>query len=118
MENIFYQESSFGVFFLVTGLLGGWSSWMTGRACALTWRSVLSAVLYTVPLAAFIRFIHFIPPFDGTLLSLHYYCVDLVFLMIMSFLGFRFTRAKQMVRQYSWLYEKTSPFTWREKRNR
>jgi hypothetical protein len=31
-------------------------------------------------------------------------------------LGFRLMRTKQMVTQYRWLYERTSPLTWRNRR--
>jgi hypothetical protein len=36
-------------------------------------------------------------------------------MLVISFLGFRFTRTEQMTRQYHWLYERATPFTWREK---
>ncbi|WP_279088893.1 DUF6867 family protein [Bartonella apis] len=115
MQGILYEESSLFVFVLVTLILGGWAAWMTGRACALTWHGLKVALIAMVPLAAAIRFIHYIPPFNGTLLSLHYYLVDLVVLLIFASLGFQFTRTNQMVRQYSWLYKKSSPFTWHKK---
>ena len=44
-------------------------------------------------LAAAVRFLHF-ALFGGTLLSLHYYAVDLVFCLLFGFLGFRITRAR------------------------
>jgi hypothetical protein len=53
--------------------------------------------------------------FEGTLLSLHYYLVDLVVLAVIGTLGYRFTKVKKMVRQYSWLYEQTSPFSYKSK---
>ncbi|MHC5305920.1 DUF6867 family protein [Bartonella sp. LJL80] len=115
MQGIIYEESSLFVFILVTCLLGGWAAWMTGRACALTWRTRTIALVYMLPLAAAVRFIHYIPPFNGTLMSLHYYLVDLVVLLAFSAMGFQYTRTKQMVRQYSWIYEKSSPFSWRQK---
>jgi hypothetical protein len=61
-----------------------------------------------------VRFIHF-ALFGGTMLTLHYYIVDTIVLLIIGTLGYRYTRTNQMVRQYHWLYEKTSPFGWREK---
>lgn len=115
MQGIIYEESSFYVFILVTCIIGGWAAWMTGRACALTWKKLAMAIVYMVPLAAAIRFIHYIPPFNGTLLSLQFYLVDLIVLIIFSCLGFQYTRTRQMVRQYSWIYQKSSPFTWRHK---
>jgi hypothetical protein len=35
--------------------------------------------------------------------------------MLLGFLGYRYTRTNQMVTQYSWLYEKVSPLSWRPK---
>lgn len=114
MQGILYEESSFWLFFLITCLLGGWAAWMTGRACASTWRTYPQLLLYLIPLGAAVRFIHF-ALFEGTLLSLHYYLVDVIVLMIIGTVGFRYTRTKQMVRQYSWLYEKASPLSWKAK---
>ncbi|MDT6939445.1 hypothetical protein RI570_04710 [Brucella pseudogrignonensis] len=114
MQGILYEEPSFWLFFLITCLLGGWAAWMTGRACAQTWRTYPQLLLYLIPLGAAVRFIHY-ALFGGTLLSWHYYLVDLVVLVIVGTIGFRFTRTKQMVRQYNWLYEKASPLSWKAK---
>jgi len=114
MQGILYEESSFLLFVIVSCLIGGWLAWMTGRSCALTWRRLGVALVYMLPLAAAIRFIHY-SMFGSTLLSLHYYCVDLVILLVFCALGFQYTRAGQMIRQYGWLYEKSSPLTWRKK---
>ena len=40
MQGILYEEPSIWEFFFVTCLLGGWAAWMTGRACAQTWRAM------------------------------------------------------------------------------
>jgi hypothetical protein len=61
-----------------------------------------------------VRFIHF-ALFGGTMLTLQYYVVDTIVLIIVGTLGYRYTRTKQMIRQYYWLYEKVSPFSWKEK---
>jgi hypothetical protein len=87
---------------------------MTGRACAQTWRTYPQLLLYLIPLGAAVRFIHY-ALFEGTLLSLHYYLVDVVVLMVIGTIGYRYTRTKQMVRQYNWLYEKASPLSWKAK---
>jgi hypothetical protein len=55
-----------------------------------------------VLLAAATRFIHF-ALFHGTLLSLHYYVVDLIVLLLAAGLGFKVTRKGQMQRQYGFL---------------
>ena len=62
------------------------------------------------------RFIHF-ALFNGTLLSLHYYLVDAFVIGVIGSIGYRFVRARQMTTQYRWLYERTGPLTWRERRH-
>ena len=114
MQGVLYEEPSFWLFALVTVILGGWAAWMTGRACALTWRPTWRTILFLLLLTAAVRFIHY-ALFEGTLLSLHYYLVDAVVVVGIGLLGFRYTRARQMTTQYRWLYERTGPLTWRER---
>jgi hypothetical protein len=114
MHGILYEEANFWQFTFVTVILGGWAAWMTGKACAQTWRPVTSLVGFLLLLGVAVRFIHH-ALFDGTMFSLQYYAVDTVILMVLGFLGYRYTRTKQMVTQYSWLYEQTSPLGWRAK---
>ncbi len=116
MQGILYEEHSVWLFLLVTVAMGGWAAWMTGRAIALTWRSFASLVLYLLLLACAVRFIHF-ALFQGTLLSLRYYSVDAAVLMAFGLLGWRRNRARQMTRQYRWLYEPSGPLGWRERGN-
>lgn len=110
-------ETSFGVFLLVTVFLGGGAAALTGRAVAMTWRPIATLVVYIVLLTAAVRFIHF-ALFAGTLLSLHYYLVDLVVLLFFAGIGFRTTRVRQMTGQYSWLYERTSLVSWQPRRTK
>ena len=114
MQGILYEEPSFWLFGLVTVLMGGWAAWMTGRAMAITWQPYLLCVGYLLLLAGAVRFIHY-ALFRGTLLSLHYYAIDAVVVLIIGSLGFRYHRARQMTTQYRWLYERTGPFSWRER---
>jgi uncharacterized membrane protein len=114
MQGILYEEPSIWLFLLITVIIGGWAAWMTGRAMALTWRPFWQLVAYLLILAGAVRFIHF-ALFEGTLLSLRYYLVDAVVILIIGALGFRYTRARQMTTQYRWLYERTGPFSWRER---
>ena len=115
MQGVLYEEPSIWLFLLVTVCMGGWAAWMTGRAVALTWRPVWQCVAATLVLAAAVRFIHF-ALFEGTLRSLHYYLVDAAVVTAIGLVGYRVTRARQMTTQYRWLYERTGPLTWREKR--
>lgn len=106
-QNTLIWEVTFWEFFFVTIVLAGGAAYLTGRAIARVWLGLGQLALYMVLLAAATRFIHF-ALFQGTLLSLHYYLVDLVVLVAIAFLGFRLTRNKQMARQYGFLAEARS----------
>ena len=114
MQGILYEEHSAWLFMFVTVVLGGWAAWMTGRALALTWRPFWQVLVWSLPLGLAVRFIHY-ALFGGTLLSLQYYVVDAVVILVIGSVGFRRTRGRQMARQYPWLYERLGPLTWREK---
>ncbi|WP_378947308.1 DUF6867 family protein [Mesorhizobium sp. ANAO-SY3R2] len=114
MQGIIYEEPSILQFFFVTCLLGGWAAWMTGRACAQTWRSYPQLVVYILGLGVGVRFIHH-ALFNGTMFSLQYYVVDTIVLLVLATLGYKYTRTNQMVTQYHWLYEKASPLSWKSK---
>jgi len=114
MQGLLHEEGSFGVFVLVTLILGGGSAALAGRAIAMTWRPWWQAVLYALVLGGAVRFIHF-ALFDGTLLSLHYYLVDAAICIVFALLGFRAARAAQMVTQYRWINAPNGLLRWRRK---
>lgn len=114
MSGILYEETSIWQFFFITFLLGGWAAWMTGRACAKTWRSYTQLFFSLLALGIAVRFIHH-ALFEGTMFSLQFYIVDTVILMIFGFIGYRYTRTNQMVNQYGWLYERQNPLAWKNK---
>ena len=114
IPEFLYEEDSFGVFLLVTVILGGGAALLAGRAVATTWRPAWQVIGYCLILAGAVRFIHF-SLFGGTLLSLHYYLVDAMFCMGFAFFGFRTARKAQMVRQYRWLNEPEGLMRWRRK---
>jgi hypothetical protein len=114
IPEFLYEEGSFGVFLLVTVILGGGAALLAGRAIAATWRPAWQVIGYSLILAAAVRFIHF-SLFGGTLLSLHYYLIDAMFCMGFAFFGFRAARKSQMVRQYRWLNEPEGLMRWRRK---
>ena len=101
-QNTLIWEVTFWEFIFVTVILAGGAAYMTGRAIAYVWLGTFHIVVYMVFLAAATRFIHF-SLFKGSLLSLHYYLVDLVVVLMIATIGFRITRAKQMARQYRFL---------------
>jgi branched-chain amino acid transport system ATP-binding protein len=55
--------------------------------------------------------------FQGRLLSLAGYVVDAAILVAIALVAYRARRARQMVVQYPWLYERTGMFSWRERAN-
>ena len=114
MENLIW-EVSFGAFLLVTVAIGGGTAWMTGRAVALGWDARWTLVGYVMLLACAVRFFHY-ALFDGTLLSLHYYIVDLVVLFAFAALAYIITRSGQMGTQYSFAFQRTGPFGWADRR--
>jgi hypothetical protein len=115
MHGILYEEANIWQFFFVTLVLGGGAAWMTGRACAQTWRPVTSLVAFLLLLGVAVRFIHH-ALFDGTMFTAQFYIIDTVILMVIGNIGYRYTRADQMVTQYHWLYERASLLSWKEKR--
>lgn len=96
----------------ITVLLGGGSAWLTGRAIARTWRPFWHVVLSAVALGGAVRFFHF-ALFDAPLVNPVGYLVDAAFLVVIGAVAWRHTRARQMVRQYFWLYESSGPLSWR-----
>ncbi len=115
LMHLIYEEESFGIFVLVTIILGGGAAWLSGRAVAGTWRPAWQVFVYCLILGGAVRFIHY-ALFGGTLVSPHYYLVDTAVLMALGFLGFRAARVSQMVTHYRWLNEADGTLRWRRRR--
>ena len=98
-------------FLLVTAFLGGGAAYLTGRAMAITWGSIITLVIYVLLLTCAVRFIHY-ALFGGTLLSVQFFIIDLIILAFLAAIGFRVTRARQMAVQYSWIYKRSGPLSW------
>jgi hypothetical protein len=114
MQGILYEEHSAWLFILVTIIMGGAAAWQMGRAIAQTWRPFVTLFVYAAFLNCGIRFIHF-ALFQGTLLSVHYFAVDYVFIITAAILGWRKRRSEQMSTQYSFAFTGSGPFGWRRK---
>jgi hypothetical protein len=114
LQGFLYEEGSFGVFVLVTIILGGGAAALAGRAVATTWRPWWQIFFHALILGAAVRFVHS-SLFEGTLLSPHYYAVDALICLLFEALGFRAARASQMVRQYRWINEPAGALRWRRK---
>jgi hypothetical protein len=111
----FVSETNFWIFFFLTVVFGGGAGFLAGRALAQKWRPVWQAIFYMLLLGVAVRFFHY-ALFDETLLSPYYFAVDSIVLILIALLGYRLKRASQMTTQYSWIYERTGPFTWRERK--
>jgi hypothetical protein len=107
-------EVGLGEFLLVTIFLGGGAAYLSGRSVALTWRPVYNVFTYAAGLACAVRFIHY-ALFGGTLMSIQYFVVDFIVLAALASLGFRISKTSQMIGQYSWLYARQSPLSWRQR---
>jgi hypothetical protein len=111
IPEFLYEEDSFGVFLLVSVVLGGGAAFIAGRAITQTWRPRWHVAFYMLILTLAVRFIHY-ALFDATLLSLHYYLVDLAICLAFGLAGFRATRAAQMATQYRWVNVRAGVFRW------
>ena len=109
------SDDSLRVFLVLTVIIGGGAAFLAGRGLARSWKPFWRVYFYMALLAAAIRFFHY-ALFDGNLLSLYYYLVTYAVMLAAGVLGFRAMRTTQMVTQYRWLYERTSPLTWRDRR--
>ncbi|MTI19329.1 hypothetical protein E1162_18965 [Rhodobacteraceae bacterium RKSG542] len=108
--GILYASSIWVFIFLVLGL-GGLAAYATGRAVARTWRPLWTLMWFMFLLTLAMRFLSF-ALFEEPLLSVQLFVVDYVILAGIGLAGWRITRTTQMTTQYSWLYRKSSPFTW------
>lgn len=102
------------VFFTVTVFVIGFAAYMTGQALAGTWKPAWQVVLYCLLLGLGSRFLIF-SLFEGELLSLSGYLIDCAVLVAMGLFAYRLTRARKMVSQYPWIYERVGLLGWREK---
>jgi hypothetical protein len=114
IPEFLYEEGSFGVFVLVTLILGGGAATLAGRAIAGTWRPWWQVVAYGFVLGGAVRFkpgcvcvYMFLSAQDSV--------VDLIIFIHSRFLGLSAARASQMITQYGWLNESEGPMRWRRK---
>ena len=99
------------VFIGLTVILFGGAAFMMGQAIAETWRPIWQNIAYGLLLAAGNRFLAG-ALFHGEWFSLMQYVIDAVVIIGIALFAYRVTRARQMVTQYPWLYEKAGLMTW------
>ena len=113
MQGILYEEPSVLYFVLIT-IIMGMDGVAHGKECCRRLEQLWGpGVLYATSGVA-IRFIHH-ALFNGSMLTLQYYVVDTIILLLFATAGYRYYRTQQMTNNYYWLYEKVSPFSWKSK---
>jgi hypothetical protein len=98
----------------LTIIIFGGAAWMTGQALGATWRPLWHLVPYSLLLALGDRFFDW-ALFQGGLLSPGGYLLAMVIIFAFGAASYRVTRARRMVMQYPWLYERAGPFSWRSR---
>ena len=101
-------------FWVFTVIMGGGAAYLAGQALAQGWKSILLLVFYMLLFTAGLRFLDY-ALFESELLSFKYYLSHGLIVMAIALLGYRLKRVSQMVTQYPWLYERSSPLGWRNK---
>ena len=107
-------DNGLWVYVLCTLVIGGAAAFASGRAVASGWGKARMAVVYAAGLGLAVRYIQY-ALFEQPLLLLPAYLIDTAILTAVTFFGYQLYRTGQMVRQYPWMFEKTSPLTWRRK---
>lgn len=90
------------------------AAWQIGKSVASDWKELSTMVVYTLLLGCGARFLHF-ALYQAQFISPSRYIVDTLVLLIVAYIGYRFTRTNMMTRQYHWLYEKASPISWKDR---
>ena len=109
------SDDGLRVFLALTVIIGGGAAFLAGRGLAKGWKPHWRVFFYMALLAGAVRFFHY-ALFEGRLLSLYYCLVTYAVLVAAASLGYRMMRTKQMVTQYPWLYQRTSPLSWRDRK--
>lgn len=108
--------SSLTTFLIFTCVMMGWIAFMTGRAIANTWRPRWQVVPYGILLGIANRFFLY-ALFGGPLLSLSGWLISTAIMIAVGFASYREKQAYKMVCQYPWLYERSGPFDWRDRKH-
>ena len=117
MMPLFYEAGPNGlwVFLLVTVAMGGGAAWATGNAIATTWRPPWQMLGASVLITCAVRFLHY-ALFAEPLLVAKAFLFDFAVVATVMALAHRVARARQMVRQYPWAFERVGLLWWRSKR--
>ncbi|MFN4088886.1 MAG: DUF6867 family protein [Alphaproteobacteria bacterium] len=89
---------------LVVVIMGG-AAFLTGQAVAGTWKPAWQLLPYGFLLAVAARFLLF-ALFQGDLLALPGFAIDVALMIAIAAFAFRVTRVRKMISQYPWLYRR------------
>ena len=103
--------TSWPVFVGLTVVLVGGASALAGRAMARNWKPAWHVVLAALGLAVADRFLVY-ALFEGELLHPWGFLISWAVQAAIGLLSWHVTRVEVTVRQYPWLYRKTSPFSY------
>jgi len=95
-------------------VLVGPASFAAGQGVASTWRPWRQLVLYTALLSAGLRFFDYALA-NGELWSAAGFLLGWGVQFAIAAFAWRLTRARQMVRQYPWLYRRKGLLGWEER---
>jgi len=103
-------------FIAVTLVLAGGAAYLTGQAMANRWRPAWLVAAYGVLLGGADRFAVFALA-KGELWLISGYLIDTAILMAIALLSYRMAKARNMAKQYPWIYERTGLLGWRDARD-
>ena len=95
-------------------VLVGPAAFAAGQGVASTWRSWRQLVLYSALLSAGLRFFDYALA-NGELWSIGGFLLGGLVQFAIAAFAYRLTRARQMVRQYPWLYQRKGLLGWEER---
>ena len=95
-------------------VLVGPASFAMGHAMAITWRPWRRIILYSGFLSAGLRFLDYALA-GGELWSLAGFLLGWLVQLAFAAFAYRLTRARQMARQYPWLYQRKGLLGWEER---
>lgn len=109
--------------FIIFLCLYGFAAFMMGQALAETWRPVWHNFFYGLLLTAGDRALAYMLLHTGKLSLADFFgmmfglgaLLDAVIIFAIALFAYRITRARQMVTQYPWLYEKAGLVAWRDR---
>ena len=98
---------------LTVVLIGG-AALLTGRALARAWRPIWQLVLSCLGLGLVDRFFVY-ALFEGSLMSVSGYILDTLVVMGIGIFSYRIVHVSVVVRQYPWIFDRSSLFSYRSR---